>query len=102
MKDPIILADGSRGIYASQVAARNLLEMSRGHRWDLAHIDANDLRAIAATDISEATDEQAEYLTDAWDTIVRNLEARRPGESWHIWEDGDILLIPHGYDIEQQ
>ena len=100
--EPMILADGSRGIYAMQTAARNLLAMSQGNRWDLAYIDRADLEAVAATDMGQATDEEAECVLDAWDTIVRNLEARRPGESWHLWQDGDIFLIPEGYDMEQQ
>lgn len=95
MKEPILITDGARGIYAESHAARTILSMLKSGLWELSGGDRDDLVTAADPDNDQAF--------EAWGDFARNGELRHLGGygTFTIWQDGDIFLVPDGYELEQ-
>lgn len=96
--EPILIADGTRGIYAPREAARNVWRM----------IQAGTLtysgHTVTANDLSDARTMPADSKnqTEAWDAVSRGIYYVN-GHEHRIHEDEQgIFLIPDGYDMEQR
>ena len=98
--DAIIIADGSRGTFAVQHAAKVLLSNMADSLVLIRDGHTDDLRIVAAGD-----DDLSEYGQDAYDDAVRQFESmefERDGIRYYVRFDGDVWLIPVGVDFEQQ
>lgn len=107
MKQPILIADGARGIYAARFAAQNIERMIRekvlrhnGHTVTLANI-------VDAGSFSPTEPAEGERHTEAWDAVTRGVfymdfTDDEEGTEYRIHEDAEgIFLVPDGYELEQ-
>ena len=87
--DAILYANSNRGRYIPQHFAQSL------------DMDAVTLDGMAAESIAECMDiirqgPDADGYWEAWDDILIHLivTANKTGTSYHLWQDGDLWLIP--------
>ena len=87
--DAILYANSSHGVYIPQYFAESI------------DLDAVTLDGMAPEAITECMDiiRQGPYADgywEAWDDILIHLivTANETGTSYHLWQDGDLWLIP--------
>ena len=101
--EPQVIADGSRGIYAPKRAAQQILALLKLETNPYAIVRGGteeELRTIADSKPGEVEGEEA--LFETWDTLERDLILSGDGTTWTLMQDGDVFLIPEGYQMDQQ
>lgn len=101
MDDAIIIADGSRGIYATQHAAKVLLANMRDSLIVIRDGDPDDLRIIAAGDDDLNDDQQAAYDDAVYQFERMEFERVGYGIRFYVHFDGDVWLVPVGVEFPQ-
>lgn len=103
-KEPILIADGVRGIYAARFAAQNIERMIINAEMRYSG------HTVRLTDIADAgslhpnEEAEAERWADAWDKVTRGLfyMGTDTETEYRIHEDTEgIFLVPEGCEIEQ-
>ena len=96
--EPILIADGIRGIYSTREAANNLWRM----------IQAGSLtyngHTVSGNDLADARTQapDSERHADAWDAVSHGVYYVN-GTEHRIHEDEQgIFLVPEGYDMNNQ
>lgn len=98
--EPILIADGSRGIYAPQHAATVLREMLVNKELSFSGhtMHYGDLNTAASRALAEQGDA---FQAECWDRASRAL-FYVDGVEYRIHQDAEgIFLVPDGYDLEQ-
>lgn len=98
--EPILIADGLRGIYATQFAARTIEGMIRGGK-----MRYNGHTVTLGAILNAASKEPGDSLqVDAWDNVVGGVFYVGDANMEHrIHEDEQgIFLVPEGYEMNAQ
>ena len=83
---PELLFDSNRGQYIPRDFATEI-----------------DYRAMGLTDddVADLKDPDGEWYWDCWTRVLDNARWTDPhGIVWYLWQDGDVWLVPEGYDDE--
>ena len=95
--EPIILADGIRGIHARTHAAREM------RRLIAVHVLRYSGHTPSMGDLDIASDPTDEDKDEAWEVVADGTYfLGSDGVEYRIHEDSEgIFLVPDGYDMEQ-
>lgn len=88
-KELEIYADSARGIYIPQHFAKSI-----GREY-VTGVSDEDWQILESGP-------EAEFYWEVWDDVLNNaLLTDSDGTNWTLYQDGDLFLVPEGFDWEQ-